>query len=263
MIIRLMTLAALAYFLFAPGTSQAQIYDCGLYDQRPCQRCMYLGDDVACGPKYCERSLTLSGNRCLIDRSGWVTKSIDDGRNRAQCQNINCWEYDDRIRDHLDMDPTHLTFTYTIANQGQMPPDGRYIYVYRKKDNQLVLRRYDRAHVDRGATCQSDANYRYQANYRGNTYLHVRHSQINGDWSPVWCAGELSIKGGRLWRLNNESGHFKPPATCLPYVENTFVGYGYRKASDFQSGDFNQVQATEVCGPPPTPAPGPDDHDEL
>jgi hypothetical protein len=94
-------------------------------------------------------------------------------------------------------------------------------------------------------------------------YLHVRHSQLNGGWLPVWCAGELSIKDGRLWRLNNESGHFKPPTTCLPNVERTFLAYGYRKASDFASGAFSQVRATEVCAANPNPAPGPDDHDEL
>ena len=133
-----------------------------------------------------------------------------------------------------------------------MPPDSRYMFVYRKTDNQLLLRRYDRAHVDRGNTCLSDANYRNPANDRPTiapTYLHVRHSQLNGGWSPVWCAGELSIKDGRLWRLNNESGHFQPTTACLPHVENTFSAYGFRKASDFASGDFNQVKATEVCGP--------------
>ncbi len=259
----LILFAFACYFSEPASQSPAQVYNCGLFDQRPCQRCYFVADDVVCGDKYCQASLTISSNKCQFNRSNWVAKAIDDSRNRAQCQNINCWEYDDRIRDQLDMDPSHLNYLYTIVNQGQMPPDGRYIYVYRKKDNQLVLRRYDRAHVDQGNTCLSDANFRYPANQRLTQYLHVRHSQLNGDWSPVWCAGELSIKGGKLWRLNNESGHFKPTIACLPYVANTFTAYGFSKASDFASGAFSQVPATEVCGPNPTPSPGPDDHDEL
>jgi hypothetical protein len=230
------------------------------------------GDVVTCGVgDY--RCDCLAGGTCAIDRSNWTPKPLDMTRTERGCggsTDISCWKRDDDSRDHLDMRASMLNFVSEIVPNGSFPDQGRFIFVYRVSDNKLVIRRYDRAHNEDDATlgaCLDYARYRYPANQRGDIYQHVRHSQLNGGWGPVYCAGEMTIKNGALWRLNNASGHYKPNEACLSYVANTLRWYGYSIASDFSMGDYSRVSVSEVsCPPPAGPVPGPDDsgrHDDL
>lgn len=202
----------------------------------------------------------------------WPSINLDSSRIESTCGGsgrINCWQYDDQYRDRLNMDASNLTYTQKIVPGGAFQRSGRFIFVYRKSDNSLVLRRYDRAHNQGAAlACLDYAKYRYAPNMNNPInpaeYMHVRHSQLNGGWSAVGCAGELTISNGRILRLNNASGHFKPPASCLQNVESLFTIYGYQFNPGYQKGNYTSV-ATEETQCPENSAgnPGPDDQLEL
>ncbi|WP_159082878.1 hypothetical protein [Burkholderia mayonis] len=203
-----------------------------------------------------------------IDRAAWSGKELDASRHETNCGNVgqlNCWQWDDQVRDNLVMDSTQLDWTSTIRDGGQFPEDGRYIFVYRTIDNTLVLRKYDRAHNDENQSCLAYSKYRFKPNLNSDgSYKHVRHSQLNGGWSPVWCAGEMTVKFGQLWRLNNASGHYQPPQTCLAYVEDTLRTFQYSFAPDYVSGNYSTVSTAESnCDTVPDPLPSQDDRDEV
>jgi hypothetical protein len=210
---------------------------------------------------------------------GLQPKSLDmtrtDGGTCGGSTGISCWQKDDQYRDHLNMDAGHLDFVTTLGPGVSLPQSGRFIYVYRTTDNQILIRRYDRAHVNvpplppghtDETSCLDYAKYRDQDNLskRPQQYMHVRHSQLNGGWQPVWCAGELRIRNGQFDAINNESGHFQPSATCVAAVITKLRLDGYAFTPGFRSGDYRQVKSEETdCPPDPSPAPGPDDPDEL
>ncbi|MFA8356939.1 hypothetical protein ACEPT7_03445 [Burkholderia ubonensis] len=203
-----------------------------------------------------------------INRSSWQSKGLDTSRVQSQCGNsgqLNCWQWDDSVRDSLVMDATKLDWTSTISDGGQFPEDGRYIFVYRTTDNTLVLRKYDRAHNDENQSCLAYQKYRFEKNINSDgSYKHVRHSQLNGGWSPVWCAGEMTVKFGQLSKLNNASGHYQPPVACLAYVEQTLKTFGYTFAPDYASGSYSTVSTAEsTCDTDPVPPPSADDKDEV
>lgn len=262
--------------LIAASSAEAQVFNCGGLGQRYCQPAWYMNDSVITGDPYCNEGLTIAGGTCVLDRSGWVTKALDMTREGVVAgipcggsRSISCWRVDDETRDHLTMDTSSLNYVSEITPGGQAPASGRFIFVYRPSDNKLLIRRYDRAHTEGDpelTACLGYAQYRFPGNQRQQEYLHVRHSQLNGGWGPVYCAGEITFKGGAVWRLNNASGHYQPSATCLNYVETTLKLYGYPLHQDYQKGPYNVVHATETsCPAPVSPDPGPDDqeHDEL
>lgn len=146
----------------------------------------------------------------------------------------NCWIYDDLCRDKLNMKTSELACEGNskcvyIINANKLPAqieDGRYIYVLRKGDSTpltIVMRKFDRNFtLKNGKKCIFE---KYQ--YRGNVEAiktpglspHVRHSQLNSGWSPVWGAGELIVIQGQVTIISNESGHFKPANKTLQYVQ--------------------------------------------
>jgi RHS repeat-associated protein len=178
-----------------------------------------------------------------INRSSWTKKGLATGRNERgeYCDELNCWQYDDRIRDDLDMNWQNLNYV-TELRRGmiQTLEDGRYIYVYRGTDNKLIIR-----HFDRDVGGKDYSRYRYPNNYKNGRYLHVRHSQLNGGWEPLWCAGELRIKDNKIYRLNNESGHFKPEEWRLNYVKITLDAWGIPLHPEFRMGNYKDVTAAE------------------
>ena len=195
-----------------------------------------------------------------LERSKWKEKSLADRSLTAQEKANVCldgngkkvsngWQYDDLCRDTLDMDTGHLNYvtmidsindprTRQIIEQlkggrtiAERPlEDGRYIFVLRKYANEpdrlgLVLRRYDRNQIlANGQICKNDA-FSYKDNLdktlNRNIPGHVRHSQLNNGWNPVYSAGELWISDGRIVAVSNESGHFKPSKASLDYVKET------------------------------------------
>lgn len=235
------------------------------------------GDVTTCGIDgySCE---CLAGGTCSIDRSGWVSKQLDMTRTGDGCgadKGVSCWRVDDEERDKLDMRWGALNFVSEIKPNGLFPQQGRFIFVYRASDNKLLVRNYDRAHDEDDQTlkaCLNYAQYRYPGNMRSkylggvDTYLHVRHSQLNGGWGPVWCAGEMRIEDGKLSALNNASGHYQPNKDCLSNVMNTLAWFGYQVADNVVVGSYLNVSVNESCPPSPQPVPVPDDsgdHDEL
>ncbi|MCY1022753.1 hypothetical protein [Pyxidicoccus sp. MSG2] len=185
-----------------------------------------------------------SFDTCHLVRTHWTEKQLADDRD--DCHNkpswtseMSCWQYDDQVRDELNMDSSALNFVTTLYPL-HVPTldDGRYIYVYHKQTNRLRLRRYDRE--TEGS--QYDG-FRYLPNVGiDGAYKHVRHSQLNGGWAPVWCAGELFVEGGRVCRLNNASGHFQPPVACLEYVEKSLIAWHVPLHIWYRKGNYPQVK---------------------
>lgn len=90
-------------------------------------------------------------------------------------------------------------------------------------------------------------------------YLHVRHSQINGTkpavdgsfsgsdaWNPVYCAGELRVHNGKIDRINNASGHFKPAVACLSNAITLLKALDIPISAKVKSGDYSTVDTSEV-----------------
>lgn len=49
------------------------------------------------------------------------------------------------------------------------------------------------------------------------------HSTLIGGSNPqVQAAGMVEIRGGKIYSINNASGHFKPSSECLKIVEESF-----------------------------------------
>lgn len=193
----------------------------------------------------------------MLERSPWHEQPLssrsltsEEKKNACKYHNktvSNGWQYDDVCRDRLDMNTSHLNHVTVIdsiddANTGEIIKglkgeasskklaDGRYIFVLRKYANEpdklgLVLRRYDRNAIQpTGQVCKND-KYSFADNIgktiaKGNPG-HVRHSQLNGGWNPVYSAGELWVKNGRIIVVSNESGHFKPTKASLDAVRET------------------------------------------
>ncbi|MDR1312087.1 MAG: hypothetical protein LBK01_09525 [Burkholderiaceae bacterium] len=194
--------------------------------------------------------ITGEGNKLIfvcgiryITRSDWQGKPIDN-RSVAENEEIkgctkengitNGWINDDKCRDRLVMNASELDRTIIVDDKDKITKaaSSRYIFVLRKNDNQLVLRRYDRSYsLSTGGYdwCDNDA-YLYAPNkktIKDKNNRHVRHSQVNGSqgesnaWKPIWSAGELWIDRGKIIAISNESGHFKPSAKSLQYVKET------------------------------------------
>lgn len=246
---------------------------CGGLGQPGCQQCSnsvtwYFPLNFCCIPMrttcveqspilHCDRGLSPNARGlCDVNRSRWKPKGLDTSRGTCGRNKINCWQYDDQVRDQLDVDPKKLNFVTTLdASRRTLPRDGRYIFVYRTTDDRVAIRPYDRDEADRAFAYPGNCRQRTQfGNYacqtpggkRGRS-LHVRHSQINGGWQPVWCAGEMRIEGGSVCLINNESGHFKPPAACTEHVEDTLRAWGVSVASGAVSGSFDRYSASKTC----------------
>lgn len=188
-----------------------------------------------------------------VNRSGWAKTPLSN--DRGNCGGINCWKHDDTVRDHLNMITADINFITDLKSQG-LPVDGRYIYVYRKTDDRILVRPYDRLHNDLPnetnpwiypGNCNPNIRFSQTrcttATGQHGGYMHVRHSQLNGGWDPVWCAGEMLIESGKISVANNESGHFKPNATCLDYVRQTLDAWGVPVAQNAKFGDYTQYPA--------------------
>lgn len=180
----------------------------------------------------------------VINRSAWKETPLSSYAkdSRAPIDGMNAWQYDDQVRDNLDMNSGHLSFT-TILDAGfnGTLDDGRYIYVYRKSDNKIIMRKYDR---DNTAYRQS-YNYRTNPGTNGQEYLHVRHSQLNGGWQPVWAAGEMRVENNMVTIVNNESGHFKPDPSTLEYVKKTFHAWKIPVYSGANFANFKNNSAAD------------------
>jgi len=146
-----------------------------------------------------------------------------------------------------------------VVNSRDALDDGKYIYVLRpdpsKEDGapQLLIRR-----AGDGETWMKLAGNAYSDNFRnpqnitercpdpagnfglftdvvhrlpqrisGCQYERVRHTQLRGPdkegagWKGIYCAGELTVKKGKVTDSNNASGHYQPPETCTTRVERT------------------------------------------
>lgn len=155
----------------------------------------------------------------------------------------NCWIYDDVCRDKLNMKADKLTCVddtpcIYIINANSIPAkidDGRYIYVLRKRDSEpltLVMRKSDRNFTLKNGNQCLLHKFRYQPNIESiktpGLSPHVRHSQLNEGWAPVWGAGELIVYQGKVTVISNESGHFKPATKTLQYAQRAmyYLGVG-------------------------------------
>ena len=220
------------------------------------------------------KKMALCGTH-VLERSSWLEqplsfRPLNAEENRVSCRykgnNItNGWQYDDICRDRLDMMSSHLNHVTMIdsisnANTQQIikglkgeasskkMPDGRYIFVLRKYANDpdrlgLVLRRYDRNDIQKtGQICKNDT-FSYADNMEKtipkNNPGHVRHSQLNDGWNPVYSAGELWIKNGQIVVISNESGHFKPSKASLDSVKET-LDYLTIPTGNIHFYDFNK-----------------------
>lgn len=172
-----------------------------------------------------------------ISRSDWTSKALDD-RSVTPSEIVwgctkengitNGWINDDKCGNQLVMKTSQLDRVTTLDSAKKVSSllTGRYIFVLSRKGNALLVRTYDRSHVLKGGTygwCDYDQNL-YAVNrktIRNTRKRHVRHSQLNGGWDDVWSAGETWVQDGKIIAISNESGHFKPSAASLRYVQET------------------------------------------
>lgn len=188
------------------------VFACGYYLESPCK---------LSSPCRSELGLELDAvkNACIfsaIKNKTWKTYPIDDSRdNNENCNGMNCWKYDDIVKNKLNMDSSQLEYSEQIFGNKQPSlelraretlRDGRYIYVIRTSDGKMVIRHYDQEYATTNvfplivrfdyARFRNPHNYRTQDSSSkemspctplsllpvGATcnYLHVRHSQLNG-----------------------------------------------------------------------------------
>ena len=184
----------------------------------------------------------------------WVKKQLDASRGMLELRMAKCllnditnaWQCEDQS---LTMNPLIVRPIEVMTNV--LLKDGRYIYVYRATDDKFVMRNYDRGDPTH-PTC--DAYYKkYQL--PENKGQHVRHTQINAvldaqgtynGWGPVWSAGELRVKNGKVAYINNASGHFKPSRSHVMQAVNFLESVG-QSAPDIRNfaGGFEDV-STEL-----------------
>lgn len=267
------------------GCTHVWAYDnCGYYQQAPCS-----------STPICQSNMVVVNGRCVIPgMNAWTTYPLDTSRGNktsidpnGQTVTLNAWAWDDIERDRLDMNSNSLNNAFVLSPNMHLT-DGRYIYVVRVVDKNMILRRYDRDYVKRinksrgkppTSIGYSYSDNRYPANYHKKNqgagsqsitstpcapgtndcvYDHVRHTQLNGTlpavdgsyltsnaWEPVYCAGELRVLDGKIDRINNASGHFKPSAVC---VENTYTllqALDMPLSSSIQKGDYSSVDTEE------------------
>ena len=212
-------------------------------------------------------AMSVCGTSFTMNKLGWTDKGLSTDRGYTLPNNdpnpiyrcpepgnpdplsgyINTWQCDDEYRDELNMTAADLNFVATIIKGTDISSfDGRYIYVLSENSNQLFIRPYDRYNLDdpKGTYCSTwYKGFTYSQNYRtystGTKYLHVRHSQLNNGWNDLWSAGEMQIWNGEVTVINNESGHFKPPAENVQYVLNTLLAYGIPVSSSVKVGAYS------------------------
>jgi hypothetical protein len=256
---------------------------CGGLGQPGCAECtnkvtVYFPFNFCCIPEYstcldttpithCEPGLAPSAPNglCDIDRRAWKDKGIDLTRMESDCGpsfRTSCWQKDDERRDQLQLDTSQLN-DVTVLGPGTttLPSGTRFIYVYRKQDNRIVIRNYDRGTGQNlySGNCRQSSPFGSgpctMPNSSQGTYLHVRHTQLNhapgtaaeNNWDPVWCAGEMRIENGNVCLINNESGHFKPPAACTAYVAQTLKTWRVPTATWLLTGNFSDYKAGKDC----------------
>ena len=175
---------------------------------------------------------------------------------------------------NIPVDVYELGGVIDIINNTHPLVDGQYIYVLRPNPStedgtpQLLVRP-----AGDGETLNKLLGYGYGDNFRnpdnitercpdpstsnslyrgimhrmpqrisGCQYERVRHTQLRGTdesgqgWGGVYCAGELTVSGGKVTDSNNASGHYKPPANCTTRVEQTLEN----EKSDVLAEDFTR-----------------------
>lgn len=177
-----------------------------------------------------------------LDRRAWPFYFTRKGFRRIQGTD-SCRRYHQIIDEQkycLDFERplNHLSTLYPAPDV--MPPDGKYSYVYRAEDHQIVIRPVEQ---------EDDPSTWFPTNGtpHGAAYpAAVRHSQfMSGFDKPVWCAGALTVVDGAVHCIDNGSGHFRPSATCLDYVEVTL---GHGKIPTRPSGVLKlDKRADEAC----------------
>jgi hypothetical protein len=189
----------------------------------------------------------------------WKPKGLDTSRGNCTLRNKaclapgtkNCWQCDDQDRDGLDMDWRHLSYADEVE-PGEILKDGRYIYVLPVGPGNTVgglrVRRYDRD--SGGLACsayyrafRNAANYRCEEGGICDKYLHVRHSQLNAGWAPLFAAGEMKVWNGQVEVVNNESGHFRPPADLALRACTELDRLNVQSSTSRKCGDYNEYSA--------------------
>jgi len=74
-----------------------------------------------------------------------------------------------------------------------------------------------------------NGQYMYVVDTNGNIIIgsragqHMPHPTLVGGQNPsVQGAGIIDIRGGKIFSIDNASGHFKPDASSLTNVQNAF-----------------------------------------
>lgn len=228
---------------------------CGHYGQPQCSQDVYLPDYPFYYLKYlpCQDETSANDSHiCIKNLSAWTQKGLDTSRGYTD-DGKNWWQWDDQDRDKLQMSRSALSHASQITYGSTFLPNGRYIYVL-NLSGQIWISGYDRGDYQNNI---SPANYRLMAsggaisqdpcspNQPNCKYCHVRHSQLNEGWDPVYCAGEMRIASGMIDRINNESGHFRPPAACLEYVRSVLGWLRAPTSPDVEMGVFTSVKTDE------------------
>lgn len=179
---------------------------CGDYQQQVCRGGFCT--KTTCQNALCKANLTPSRNNiCTVDSDNSVT-----GWRKYAIDGLNNWKYDDLIRDKLNMDSTQLSGAIVLQANTHLN-DGRYIYVLRANDANMIVRPFDRDEDVKPIDNRINIRFEYPSNRNINNYRlvnkgagpngfsdssnncmsnnldppgkecaykHVRHSQLNG-----------------------------------------------------------------------------------
>lgn len=222
---------------------------CGALGQTPCMYCEGSGEEQICGPSCKFQDYQITNTMCDLNRQNWKLKELDDSRGSlCGAPPKNCWRYDDEDRDRLHMSRQGLHHAEKLVAGMPSLPNGRYIFVH-TKEGEVWISAYDRG--DEYYYNRSDTNWRNDFHpcfplSPGCDYKHVRHSQLNEGWDPLYCAGEMRIANGAIDRINNASGHFKPSVSCInDYLIPTLRAMFLPLSKDLRAGDFMKVNTKE------------------
>jgi hypothetical protein len=159
---------------------------------------------------------------------------------------VNCWQCDDFYRDKLAMKQDEITHISKVVDR-QIIPDGRYIYVW-QSGGDFLIRNYDRWNDDSLSDECHELYKQYQLpSNSGLTVKHVRHTQVNGSWDAVKAAGELKVKNGKIVKINNSSGHYKPGVEFVHAAVEHLRDVLHITVEPNAAGDHAQV-STEQTG---------------
>ena len=147
---------------------------CGGYKQLPCS-------NDNCNPPL----ISINGVCSLGTMSGWTIYQANTNPPSSWCGNENCYKWIDEQMG-FDMNSANLSKTIALDSTTSSLRDGRYIFVLRKNDGYMIMRRYDR---DYPSTIVKGFKWTYGSNRNRGNY----HVKLIGE-PPIFGNGNTHVR---------------------------------------------------------------------